>query len=62
MFFDDRWRLHKQSGGKFCTQCKDFCPSAGGMQIVSEDKLHQRWICQRCKDRQDETLQKAAHT
>jgi transposase-like protein len=29
------------------------------MQIISKDKLHQRWICKRCKKRQDEILQKA---
>jgi hypothetical protein len=52
----EQWVPSRQPGDKFCTQCKDSCPAAGGMQIISEDKMHQRWICKRCKDRQDEKI------
>lgn len=48
-------RAHSyEQGNRFCTRCKQSCPSAGGMEIVLADKLHQRWICKRCKDHTEE--------
>lgn len=49
----ERWLPSRQPGDKFCTQCKNSCPAEGGVQIVAADRLHQRWICKRCKDSQE---------
>ena len=58
----EQWIPCKQQGDKFCTQCKSLCHSDGGGQLVTADRLHQRWICKKCKDRQDEALQKKLAT
>lgn len=51
----------RQSGDRFCTQCKSLCASAGGMQLVTADGLHQRWICKRCSDKREEAQLKTDH-
>jgi len=47
----ERWNPIKEPGDKFCTQCKGYHSAEGGMQIVFADKLHQRWVCEKCKIR-----------
>ena len=52
----EQWMHSNDPGDKFCTQCKEFRASGAGTQIISPDRLHQRWICKRCKEHHPELL------
>ena len=52
----EQWMHSSDPGDKFCTQCKEFHLSDGGMHLISADKMHQRWICKQCKERHPELM------